>query len=90
MTSKSIHLVFVALTLAACMDTEPVAVDEAPIDETSACACETSDCVADWVKDTLGCGICIDLQCADGRTVGACVVCPSAPRENVRVGSIAR
>jgi hypothetical protein len=41
----------------------------------SACACETPECVADWVTATLGCGLCIDLHCADGGSISVCVAC---------------
>jgi hypothetical protein len=50
--------------------------EQAPVDlPGSACTCETNDCVADWIESTVGCGVCIDLRCADGRTAGGCVAC---------------
>jgi hypothetical protein len=117
MTSKSIHLVFAALTLTACMDTAPAGaipeIDDtlilkevwSPVGATtsildpgfepvdlpgSACACETAGCVADWVTATVGCGICIDLHCADGGVVGACVPCGEDVRVGATDGSIGR
>lgn len=40
------------------------------------CACETSDCVTDWIEEHVGCDVCVTLVCDDGPT-GGCVRCPS-------------
>lgn len=39
------------------------------------CACDTAECVQDYVLDTYGCAICIDALCDDKR-VGGCYACP--------------
>jgi hypothetical protein len=43
--------------------------------ESSACACETADCVNAYVRDNIGCDVCVDFTCADGSWRGGCVRC---------------
>jgi hypothetical protein len=43
--------------------------------ESSACACETADCVTTYIRDNIGCDVCIDFTCADGSWRGSCVRC---------------
>jgi hypothetical protein len=43
--------------------------------ESSACACETAGCVDTYIRDNIGCDLCIDISCADGSWRGGCVRC---------------
>jgi hypothetical protein len=43
--------------------------------ESSACACETADCIDTFIRDNIGCDVCIDFTCADGSRRGGCVRC---------------
>jgi hypothetical protein len=51
------------------MSEDPVVV------ESSACECTTDDCVTTYIRDNLGCDLCIDISCADGSWRGGCVRC---------------
>lgn len=67
---------------------------DAPVEiESSACACETADCVHNWIQEEVGCGVCVDMVCADGRRIGGCLPCDGelqrlypelSPAQNVR------
>ncbi|HTM19869.1 MAG TPA: hypothetical protein VL172_05155 [Kofleriaceae bacterium] len=47
-----------------------------PIDvDGSLCACETLECMDQFVADNFGCGLCIDVVCGDGGHAGGCVPC---------------
>ena len=39
------------------------------------CACTTPECMDQFVLDNWGCGLCVDVQCADGSHAGGCVFC---------------
>jgi hypothetical protein len=42
----------------------------------SPCACETAQCVSDWLKANNDyCGLCVTIVCDDGRKLGGCVPC---------------
>lgn len=46
----------------------------APGAEPDVCACADNECLVDWIEDTLGCGACAHIVCADG-PIGGCVPC---------------
>ena len=39
-----------------------------------ACACETNECVVEWIEEHVGCDVCVTLVCDDG-PIGGCVRC---------------
>jgi hypothetical protein len=42
----------------------------------SACACQTEQCVSDWlIAHDDYCGLCVTVVCDDGRKLGGCVPC---------------
>jgi hypothetical protein len=51
------------------MSPEPVVIDS------GACACESTECVEIFVRDNIGCDLCVDFTCADRDWVGGCVRC---------------
>lgn len=51
------------------MGEQPLVVDS------SACACTTAACVDGFVRENIGCDVCVAFACADGGFVGGCVRC---------------
>lgn len=43
--------------------------------EGSACTCTSDACVADYIRDHVGCDVCVAFACEDGRRVGGCAAC---------------
>ena len=43
--------------------------------EGSICECSTEECREQYVRDTMGCNLCLDVVCEDGSFSGACVLC---------------
>lgn len=39
------------------------------------CDCSDPRCLADWIDQHLGCGVCAHLRCTGGGMAGACVPC---------------
>lgn len=68
-----------ALTLV-CWLTACVGTDAAVDGDTDACACADDTCRDTWVRENVGCDLCVALDCADGahHTCVACEVSPDA------------
>jgi hypothetical protein len=49
--------------------------DGAVIVEDSVCACDTNDCVEEYVRDRIGCDVCVHFTCLSGDRLGGCVRC---------------
>jgi hypothetical protein len=43
--------------------------------ESSVCGCESSACVEQYIRDNIGCDLCVDFTCLTGDWVGGCVRC---------------
>ena len=57
------------------IDLDPPATDLAP--PAAGCACDDPRCLAEWIGDEIGCGVCAHVPCGD-RMAGACVRCDPA------------
>lgn len=47
---------------------------DAALDVRALCECADDGCVVAWIDDSLGCGVCAHVACADGER-GGCVPC---------------